>query len=79
MYSKALIGYGKVFGPDHPRSPSLWDSLQNLGTVIWNEALKDIEELVGSSRGHRVLVLKELHQNAISYSKSLAYGRNLCI
>jgi hypothetical protein len=30
MYLKALVGYDKVVGPDHPRSRSLQDNLRAL-------------------------------------------------
>jgi hypothetical protein len=33
MYSKALVGYDKVVGPDHPRSRSLRDHLRALDTM----------------------------------------------
>jgi hypothetical protein len=51
MYSKALVGYEKVVGPNHPKSRSLRDNLQALDTVTENKALKDVEELVNNSRG----------------------------
>jgi hypothetical protein len=51
MYSKALVGYDKVVGPDHPSSQSLQDNLQALDTATENETLKDVEEPVNNSRG----------------------------
>jgi len=44
MYSKALVGYEKVVGPDHPRSRSLQDNLRALDIVIENKALMDVRE-----------------------------------
>jgi hypothetical protein len=44
MYSKALIGYKKVVGPDHPRCQSLHKILQDLGARTKTEAIKRTEE-----------------------------------
>jgi hypothetical protein len=46
MYSRALVGYDKVIGPDHPRSRSLQDNLCALNTVTENKALIDVREPV---------------------------------
>ena len=50
MYSKALVGYEKAVGPDHPRSHSLRENLRALNTMTENEALQDVEESVNTSR-----------------------------
>ena len=42
MYSKALVGYDKVLGPNHPGSRSLQDNLRALDTMIENKALIDV-------------------------------------
>jgi hypothetical protein len=46
MYLKAFIGNKIVFGPDHPRSQSLWDKVNALDVVIKNKALIGVEEPV---------------------------------
>jgi hypothetical protein len=51
MYSRALIGYEKVLGPDHPSSRSVRDKLQTLDTVAEDEALKGVEEPMNDSPG----------------------------
>ena len=54
MLSKALVGYEKVMGSNHPRSRNWRDSLQALDTVINNDATEDKEELADDSRGETV-------------------------
>ena len=44
MYSKALAGYEKVVGPDHPRCQSLHEILQDLDTRTKTEAIKGTKE-----------------------------------
>jgi hypothetical protein len=51
MYSKALVGYEKVVGPDHPGSRSLQDNLRALDTVTENKALIDVRELANNFQG----------------------------
>ena len=51
MYSKALVGYEKVGGPDHPRSRSLRDNLRALDTVTENKALIDVREPMDKFQG----------------------------
>ena len=51
MYSKALVGYEKVRGPDHLRSRSLRDKLHALDTEIGNKALVDAREPVNKFQG----------------------------
>ena len=51
MYSKALVGYEKVCGPDHLSSRSLRDNLRALDTVTENKALIDVRELVNKFQG----------------------------
>jgi len=36
MCSKALVGYAKAVGPNHPISRRLWDKLQALDTIAEN-------------------------------------------
>jgi tetratricopeptide (TPR) repeat protein len=59
MYSKALIGYEKVFGPDHSESRNLRAHIDDLDTVIKNQALVGEEEPVikkppSKSKRHRL-------------------------
>jgi hypothetical protein len=49
MYSKALLGFEKVVGPNHPSSRNLRDNLQVLNTVTKTEPLENIEEPVNNS------------------------------
>ena len=51
MYSKALVGYEKVHGPDHLKSRSLRDDLRALDTMIENKALIDVREPVNKCQG----------------------------
>jgi hypothetical protein len=51
MYSKALAGYEKVVGPDHPRSQSLHDKLCALDAEIKNRTLVKVEEPINNIRG----------------------------
>ena len=44
IYSKALTGYEKVVGPDHPTCQSLQEILQDLDTRTKIEAIKGIKE-----------------------------------
>jgi hypothetical protein len=49
MYSKALVGYDKVVGLDHPRSRSLQDNLRALdakGTLSESKRYKLLKKLV---------------------------------
>ena len=43
MYSKALVGYERAVGPDHPESQQLRDILETLDTITENGALKDVD------------------------------------
>jgi hypothetical protein len=52
MYSKALAGYKKVVGPEHPKCQSLQEILQNLETVTEGEATKGREEPGSDPQGH---------------------------
>jgi hypothetical protein len=48
MYSKALVGYDKVFGPDHTRSQGLQDNLRALnaeGTLSESKRHKLLKKL----------------------------------
>src|SRR5271170_1847115 len=45
MYSKALVGYDKVVGPDHPRSQSLQDNIRAL----------DAKGTLSESKRHKLL------------------------
>jgi hypothetical protein len=67
MYSRALIGYEKVLGPDHPSSRSVRDKLQTLDTVAEDEALKGVEEPVHDSPGEtsRLGPLKSKHNKLL--------------
>ena len=74
MYSRALVGYEKVVGPDHPRCQSLREILQALNTVAEKEAMKGIEESANNSyRETSRLDSKRgpSNHNAISYPESL--------
>jgi hypothetical protein len=39
MHLKALVGYEKVVGPDHPKSRNLQDNLHSLNTMTENRTL----------------------------------------
>jgi hypothetical protein len=45
MYSKALAGYEKVMGPNHPESHSLRESLQALDTLTGKKRSKLLRKL----------------------------------
>jgi hypothetical protein len=45
MYLKALTGYEKVVGPNHPKSHSLQESLQALDTPIGKTSISYSESL----------------------------------
>ena len=51
MYSKALVGYEKIGGPDNLKSQSLRDDLCALDTVIENNALIDVRVPVNKCQG----------------------------
>ena len=51
MYSKALVGYEKVVGSDHPKCQSLRGNLQALNAVTEKEAMKGREGSVNNSYG----------------------------
>jgi hypothetical protein len=51
MYSKVLIGYKKVFGPDYPRSQSLRDKFCALDTEIATRTLVGVEEAIINFQG----------------------------
>jgi hypothetical protein len=44
MYSKASLGYEKVFGPEHPRSQSFCHRLSALDAVVEIRSLIGVEE-----------------------------------
>jgi hypothetical protein len=44
MYSKALAGYEKIVGPEHPICQSLQEILQDLETVTEGEEMNSREE-----------------------------------
>ena len=75
MYSKALLGYEKVVGPDNPRSQSLQGKLHAFGYQDREQDLKGVRELVTkfqvetSHLGAKRTLSK---YNATSYSKSFA-------
>jgi len=46
MYSKALIRYEKVFGPDHLESRTMQDKLSALDVVIESRTLVEVKDLV---------------------------------
>ncbi|KFY31765.1 hypothetical protein V493_00847 [Pseudogymnoascus sp. VKM F-4281 (FW-2241)] len=50
MYVKALLGYEKVVGPDHPTSQSLREILQGLDSGTEKEAVKGIKKPVSNPR-----------------------------
>ena len=52
IYSKALTGYEKVVGPDHPKCQSLREILRDLETIIEREAMKGREEPVSDPQGN---------------------------
>ena len=57
MYLKALTGYKKVVGPNHPNCQSLQENLRDLDTKIHNsqEILHlDSERALPTSRRHRL-------------------------
>jgi hypothetical protein len=58
MYSKALVGYENIVGPNHPRSQSLRDRLCALDPVTENRASTDLREPENN------LVGKTLHLEA---------------
>jgi hypothetical protein len=45
MYSKALAGYEKVFGPNHPKSHSLRENLRALDTPTGKKRYKLLRKL----------------------------------
>lgn len=49
MYSKALVGFDEVVGPDHPNSRSLRDRLRILDERMDNKALPEVESHEQSS------------------------------
>jgi hypothetical protein len=51
MYLKALAGYEKVVGSDHPMCQSLQEIVQDLDTTTKGEAMKGIEEPVSNFQG----------------------------
>jgi hypothetical protein len=40
MYSKALVGYKKVIGPNYPKYQSQREILQVLNTIVEKETMK---------------------------------------
>ncbi|KFY88185.1 hypothetical protein V500_06505 [Pseudogymnoascus sp. VKM F-4518 (FW-2643)] len=50
MYLKALLGYEKVVGPNHPMAQSLQEILQDLDSGTEKEAMKGIKEPVSNPR-----------------------------
>jgi hypothetical protein len=57
MYSKALVGYDKVVGPNHPSSWSLQDNFRALDTVTENKALIDVREPVNKFQGETFCII----------------------
>jgi hypothetical protein len=51
MYLRALAGYKRVVGLDHPRSRGLQDSLRTLDTITENKTLQDVDKLLYNSWG----------------------------
>jgi hypothetical protein len=49
MYSKALVGYEKVVGPDHSKCQSLREILQTLNSVTEKRGHERQEESVNNS------------------------------
>jgi hypothetical protein len=47
MFSKALLGYEQVFGPDHAKSETLRDQLYALDARVKERGLIEIEERAG--------------------------------
>jgi hypothetical protein len=51
MYSKASLGYGKVFGPEHAKSKTLRDKLCALDAMVEDSLLVGDEEPVYNLQG----------------------------
>jgi hypothetical protein len=52
MYLKALAGYEKVVGPEHPECQNLQEILQDLETITEEKAIKGREEPVTDLQGN---------------------------
>jgi hypothetical protein len=49
MYSKALVGFERVVGPDHSMSQRLRERLQTLDAMMENKVLEDVDEPLNNS------------------------------
>lgn len=76
MYSKALVGYEKVCGPNHLRSRRLRDNLRALDTIIENKALIDVREPVNNFQGE---MLHPGAKGTLSKSKRHKLLKKLCL
>ncbi|KAM3066498.1 hypothetical protein ACMFMG_011996 [Clarireedia jacksonii] len=58
MYSKALLGYEQVCGPEHPESQSSRHKLCALDAILLNRALLKVEEPVDDLQGEPLYLKK---------------------